>query len=69
VPIIRLIARKLVDRSDLLAGLREAGVDSDWAERPLGRADEVKRPDPGSARPRQEPGLSLVAAAKRLVSA
>jgi error-prone DNA polymerase len=50
VPIIHLIARTLVDRSDLLEGLREAG-NTDWAEKTLGRADEVKRPDPGSARP------------------
>jgi error-prone DNA polymerase len=55
VPITHLILRRLVDRSDLLDSL--AAVDggapgSDWAERTLGHADEVRRPEPGSRRPK-----------------
>ncbi len=54
VPITHLICRRLVDRSDLLDGL--SSVDGDgggaaWAGRALGRADEVRRPEPGSGRP------------------
>jgi error-prone DNA polymerase len=45
VPITHLICRRLVDRSDLLAGLNTPDVD--WADRILGRADEGRRPDPG----------------------
>jgi error-prone DNA polymerase len=45
VPITHLICRRLVDRSDLLAGLDTPDVD--WAEKMLGRADEGRRPDPG----------------------
>jgi len=45
----------LRDRTDLLDRLHlaEDGPETgpDWAERMLGRADEVRRPDPGSARP------------------
>jgi error-prone DNA polymerase len=52
VPITHLIVRRLVDRSDLLDGL--AAVDgpaaTGWADRMLGRADEVRRPEPGSQR-------------------
>lgn len=54
VPILHLIARRLLDRTALLDRLHlaedgtEAGA---WAERVLGHADEVRRPDPGSARP------------------
>ena len=29
----------------------ESFLNSDWAERTLGHADEVKRPEPGSQRP------------------
>ena len=53
VPITHLIVRRLLDRSDLLEGLTEADGDaagSNWAERTLGHADEVKRPEPGSQR-------------------
>jgi error-prone DNA polymerase len=51
VPITHLIVRRLVDRSDLLDGL--VAVDgpeaaAEVAERTLGRADEVRRPEPGS---------------------
>ena len=50
VPITHLICRRLVDRSDLLDGM--SSVDGGgWAERALGRADEVRRPEPGSQRP------------------
>lgn len=52
VPIIHLIAARLIDRSDLLDTLaRTDGLDDGaWAEKTLGRADEVKRPEPGSRR-------------------
>jgi len=49
VPITHLIVRRLTDRSDLLDGLLG---DSAWAERSIGRADEVKRPEPGARRPK-----------------
>jgi error-prone DNA polymerase len=51
VPIVHLICRRLVDRSDLLDRLLAAeGSDSDaWGKRALGRADEVCKPDPASA--------------------
>ncbi|HYF19171.1 MAG TPA: hypothetical protein VEA40_14980, partial [Ramlibacter sp.] len=50
VPILHLIVRRLIDRSDLLdrLSLAEAPEKGEWAERMLGRADEVRRPDPGS---------------------
>ena len=51
VPIIHVIARRLIDRSDLLEGLlREAG--SAWAAAALGRADEVARPQDDRRPPR-----------------
>jgi len=52
VPIIHLIARRLIDHSDLLHVLTDIDGKEDgvWADRGLGRADEVKRPDPGSHR-------------------
>src|SRR3712207_345409 len=50
VPITHLVCRRLVDRSDLLDGLSSIdGGDAAWAGRALGRADEVRRPEPGSA--------------------
>jgi error-prone DNA polymerase len=55
VPITHLIVRKLIDRSDLLDGLADADGETagnDWAERTLGHADEVRRPEPGSKRPK-----------------
>jgi error-prone DNA polymerase len=52
VPITHLICRRLIDRSDLLDGLVLAdGGGAGWAGRALGRADEVRRPDPGSGKP------------------
>jgi error-prone DNA polymerase len=67
VPIIHLIVRKLTDCSDLLDSLTQGEAaasseptvkgtgagDTAWAERSLGRADEVKRPEPGARRPPQ----------------
>ena len=49
VPITHLLVRRLTDRSDLLRDLLAA--DPDWAERTIGRADEVKRPEPGARYP------------------
>ena len=51
VRIIHLICRGLEDRSDLLRGLMEGGVQDSWNDGIIGPADEVRRPDPGSARP------------------
>ena len=51
VPITHLICRRLIDRSDLLDGLSSVdGGDADWAGRALGRADEVRRQEPGPVR-------------------
>ena len=66
VPITHLIVRRLTDHSDLLDGLLQDGGRSDgealaengatgdaaWAERSLGHAGEVRRPEPG-ARPQK----------------
>ena len=51
VPIIHLICGRLEDHSDLLRGLMEGGVPNSWSDGAIGRADEVRRSDPGSARP------------------
>jgi error-prone DNA polymerase len=50
VPITHLICRRLIDRGDLLQQLSISANDPSWADATLGRADEVRRPDPGSAR-------------------
>ena len=53
VPIIHLVVRRLIDRSDLLGCLSDPGIaagDGDWVDRLLGRADEVRRPEPGNRR-------------------
>ncbi len=50
VPVTHLICRRLTDRSDLLRKLNTPGGDIAWSDAILGRADEVRRPDPGSAR-------------------
>jgi error-prone DNA polymerase len=55
VPVTHLICRRLIDRSDLLSGLMQPEAAPVWADAALGRADEVRRPDPGSAR--QKVGL------------
>jgi error-prone DNA polymerase len=51
VAITHLICRRLIDRSDLLDGLSAIDGAAEWAERALGRADEVRRPEPGSRGP------------------
>ena len=51
VPITHVIVGRLVDRSDLLNGLTDVTDPTEgnaWIERALGRADEVRRPEPGS---------------------
>jgi error-prone DNA polymerase len=50
VPITHLICRKLIDRSDLLQRLTLLETQPAWSDAILGRADEVRRPDPGSGR-------------------
>jgi error-prone DNA polymerase len=50
VPITHLICRKLIDRSDLLHRLSVSEDDPAWSGAKLGRIDEVRGPDPGSAR-------------------
>jgi error-prone DNA polymerase len=50
VPITHLICRKLIDRGDLLRQLSISENDPTWADATLGRADEVRRPNPGSSR-------------------
>ncbi|MFC7477983.1 error-prone DNA polymerase [Dankookia sp. GCM10030260] len=58
VPITHLIVERLIDRSDLLSRLAEIDgntTDQGWTEKTLGRADEVRRPEPGS-RPPKLPG-------------
>ena len=52
VPITHLICRKLVDRSDLLNGLAKSNGGALWSDAALLRSDEVRRPEPGSARPK-----------------
>ena len=51
VAVNHLIVTRLEDRTDLLDRLSVAAQGGEWAERSLGRADEVRRPDPGSRRP------------------
>ncbi|WP_043344118.1 error-prone DNA polymerase [Belnapia moabensis] len=53
VPIVHLVVRRLIDRSDLLGCLTDPGLaagDGGWVDRVLGRADEVQRPEPGGER-------------------
>jgi error-prone DNA polymerase len=50
VPITHLICRTLTDRTDLLNGLMNREANLPWDDAALGRADEVRRPDPGSRR-------------------
>ena len=52
VPITHLICRKLVDRSDLLNSLMRSDGGARWGDAALLRGDEVRRPEPGSARPK-----------------
>jgi error-prone DNA polymerase len=55
VPITHIICRRLTDRNDLLNGLMQADTSTEWGDAALGRADEVRRPDPGSARSSRMP--------------
>ena len=58
MPITHPICRKLIDRSDLLDGLSSIDSgDNAWAGRALGRADGVRKPEPGSGRPQPLPKL------------
>ncbi|MFC3127239.1 error-prone DNA polymerase [Pseudoroseomonas globiformis] len=50
VPVTHIIVEQLTDRTDLLQGL-SAAEPADWGAAVLGRADEVRRPEPGSRRP------------------
>jgi error-prone DNA polymerase len=66
VPILHLVVRRLTDCSDLLDGLPQAEIPpameplpesgsrgaAAWAERSLGRADEVRKPEPGARSPK-----------------
>jgi error-prone DNA polymerase len=56
VPITHLICRTLADRSDLLHGLMHQKAKLPWGDAAPGRADGVRRPDPGSRRPSRMPG-------------
>jgi error-prone DNA polymerase len=49
VPITHLLCRRLIDRTDLTNGLMQADRSTEFGDAALGRADEVRRPDPGSA--------------------
>ncbi len=52
VPVTDLIVRRLADRSDLLDEFTALdGGAGERAERALGRADEVRRPEPGGREP------------------
>ena len=50
IPVNHLIVSRLEDRSDLLDSLSLTDQGGAWAERVIGRADEVRRPEPGSRR-------------------
>ncbi|RKK02356.1 DNA polymerase III subunit alpha [Pseudoroseomonas wenyumeiae] len=56
VPITHLICRALIDRTDLLNGLMHHEANLPWGDAALGRADEVRRPEPSSRRPVRMPG-------------
>jgi error-prone DNA polymerase len=56
VPITHLICRTLTDRTDLLNGLMHQQANLPWGDAALGRADEVRRPEPGSRKPIKMPG-------------
>jgi error-prone DNA polymerase len=57
IPILHVIIRRLTDWSGMLDALPQAEAGSEagsaWAERSLGRADEVRRPDPGARAPKK----------------
>jgi error-prone DNA polymerase len=50
VPITHVICKRLLDRTDLLNSLRQGDTATVWGDAALGRADQVGRPNPGSAR-------------------
>jgi error-prone DNA polymerase len=50
VPITHVICKRLLDRTDLLNSLRQGDTATAWGDAALARADEVPRPNPGSAR-------------------
>jgi error-prone DNA polymerase len=50
MPVTHIIAEALTNRTDLLQGL-SAAEPEDWGAAALGRADKVRRPEPGSRRP------------------
>ncbi|MHB0726986.1 error-prone DNA polymerase [Roseomonas mucosa] len=52
VPITHLICRRLIDCSDMLNGLMRGHEGSTFGDAALLHGDEVRRPEPGSARPR-----------------
>jgi error-prone DNA polymerase len=54
--IIHVVAVRLEDRSEWLDLLSESGRET--MPVPIARADEVRRPDPGSARPKDQPRSS-----------
>ena len=54
--IIHVVSGALEDRSARLATLADGGARS--CPLPIANADEVRRPDPGSARPQENPGLA-----------
>ena len=56
VPITHLICRTLTDCTDLLNGLMHSEAKLPWGDAALGRADEVRRPDPGSRGSVRMPG-------------
>jgi error-prone DNA polymerase len=56
VPITHVICKRLLDRTDLLNSLRQGDTATAWGDAALARADEVRRPDPGSCRPVKMPG-------------
>jgi error-prone DNA polymerase len=60
VPITHLICRTLTDLTELLNGLMHHEAKLAWGDAALSRADEVRRPEPGSRRPIRMPGSRRV---------
>ena len=55
VPIVHLIARRLLDCSYLLDGLGRVVAPGPALDRALGHADEIRHPEPGSRAPARVP--------------
>jgi len=55
VPIVHIVTKRLTDQTSLLRDLTEAEAPPDWTDATLARADEVRRPDPGSRRIQRMP--------------